>query len=214
MTAAALVAGRVGDLGYRRSLIFGGFVMVAYSNFLMADADANTPYLTFTIWLIIARVGVAGIFTNLNVTALRALPQDALVQGSGAINFIRQLGGAFGVNIIAVTLEHRMAFHGAALTATQTEANAVTYDFFERLRILLAEGGLTGVPDGAIDPMALQFLGRTIMAQAQMLAFRDSFLLIAAVASLALIPVLFMQGGGKEQVRPRGRLAPEPAPAE
>ena len=216
MAMGAVIFGRLGDLGYRRSLVFLGFVMVAYSNYLMADADANTPFVTFAIWLVIARVGVSCIFPNLNVTGLRALPSELLVQGSGAINFIRQLGGAFGVNIIAVVLEDRALFHGAALTATQTESNAATFDLFERLRVLLAQGGLTGVPDGAIDPMAIQFLSQSVYAQAQMFAFRDSFLLIAFVATLALVPILFLQGG-RETVAPKRRHGAPPrveAPAE
>ena len=204
MALGSVVFGRLGDLGYRRSLVFIGFVMVAYANYLNAHGDTNTPFWTFCIWLVIARVGVAAIFPNLNVTGLRALPTEMLVQGSGAINFIRQLGGAFGVNVIAVVLEDRAMFHSAALTATQTESNAVTFDMFERMRIILSQGGLTGVPDGAIDPLALQFLGQTVFAQAQMFAFRDSFLLIAAVATLALIPILFIKGGREVESHGRG----------
>ncbi len=34
------------------------------------------------------------------------------------MNFTRQLGGAFGVNLLAVALERRTAFHGEALAAT------------------------------------------------------------------------------------------------
>lgn len=215
MAIGAVVFGRIGDLGYRRSLVFLGFVLVAYANYLTAGADTNTPFVTFAIWLIVARVGVSAIFPNLNVMGLRALPSELLVQGSGAINFIRQLGGAFGVNIIAVVLEDRALFHGAAITATQTESNAATLDLFERLRILLAQGGLTGVPDGAIDPMALQFLSQSVYAQAQMFAFRDSFLLIAFVATLALVPILFLQGGERENAatgkRHRGGAAEAPA---
>ena len=218
MALGSVIFGRLGDLGYRRSLVFIGFVMVAYSNFLTSGADTNTPFWTFALWLIIARVGVACIFPNLNVTGLRALPSDMLVQGSGAINFIRQLGGAFGVNVIAVVLEDRAMFHSAALTATQTESNPVTFDLFERMRIILSQGGLTGVPDGAIDPLALQFLGQTVYAQAQMFAFRDSFLLIAAVATLALVPILFLKGGrepeGNARGTRRGGAAPVEAPAE
>jgi DHA2 family multidrug resistance protein len=208
MALGSVVFGRLGDLGYRRSLVFIGFVMVAYANYLNASADTNTPFVTFAIWLIIARVGVSCIFPNLNVTGLRALPTDLLVQGSGAINFIRQLGGAFGVNVIAVVLEDRTLFHGAALTATQTEGNVATLDLFEKMRIVLAQSGLTGVPDGAIDPLAVQFLSQSIYAQAQMFAFRDSFLLIAMVATLALVPILFLGVGGPEHAahdRPRDR---------
>ncbi len=215
MALGSVVFGRLGDLGYRRALVFIGFVMVAYANFLNAGADTNTPFWTFAMWLIVARVGVACIFPNLNVTGLRALPPDMLVQGSGAINFIRQLGGAFGVNVIAVVLEDRTMFHSAALTATQTESNAATFDLFERMRILLSQGGLTGVPDGAIDPLALQFLGQAVYAQAQMFAFRDSFLLIAAVATLALVPICFLKGGREvEGGHARGGQRRGPARAE
>lgn len=204
MALGSVVFGRLGDLGYRRSLVFIGFVMVGYANFLMSHGDTNTPFWTFAIWLMVARVGVACIFPNLNVTGLRALPPDMLVQGSGAINFIRQLGGAFGVNVIAVVLEDRSMFHSAALTSMQTEENAVTFDMFERLRIILSQGGLSNVPDGAIDPMALQFLGQQVYAQAQMLGFRDAFLLISLVSTLALVPILFLKGG-RDPAEAQGR---------
>ena len=105
-------------------------------------------------------------------------------------------------------------FHSAALTATQTESNVATFDMFERLRIILSQGGLTGVPDGAIDPMALQFLGQAVYAQAQMFAFRDSFLLIAAVATLALVPILFIKGGRDVEAGARGHRRGGPAASE
>ncbi|MND05933.1 hypothetical protein D3C83_270120 [compost metagenome] len=51
-----------------------------------------------------------------------------------------------------------------------------------------------------------------------MLAFRDSFLLVAMVACLALIPVLFVQGGrepaGARRGHERGPAAEAAAPAE
>jgi hypothetical protein len=68
--------------------------------------------------------------------------------------------------------------------------------------------------------LALQFLGQTIYAQAQMFAFRDAFLMIAMVASLALVPILFIKGGREADAGPahgphrrRGSEASE-APAE
>jgi predicted MFS family arabinose efflux permease len=220
MALGSVIFGRLGDLGYRRSLIFTGFVMVAYSNFLTASGDANTPFWTYAMWIVLARVGVSCIFPNLNVTGLRALPSHLLVQGAGCINFIRQLGGAFGVNIIAITLQTRAQFHGDALTATQVEDNPVTLDFLERLRELLVQGGVTGAPEGAIDPTALQYLGQSIYAQAQMFAFRDTFLAISIVATFALIPILFIKSGSKDDrtaiQRARGGGGPRPAgaPAE
>src|SRR3546814_18502692 len=58
--------------------------------------------------------------SDLNTAALRALRPDQVSQGSGAINFVRMLGGACGVNLLVVFLEMRTRFHAEALTATQS----------------------------------------------------------------------------------------------
>jgi DHA2 family multidrug resistance protein len=213
MALGSVVFGRLGDFGYHRSLVFMGFVLVASASFLFAGADTNTPFLTLAMWLVINRVGVSSIFPNLNVTGLRVLPRDLLVQGSGAVNFIRQLGGAFGVNVVAVMIEGRTMFHSASLAATQTESNATTVDLVERLRGVLEQGGLAGADDGVINPMALNFLSESVYAQAQMFAFRDTFLLIAVIAVGALIPVLFLKGGRESTALTDATIPPAASPA-
>jgi hypothetical protein len=51
------------------------------------------------------------IIPALNAGAVQDLPPQHINQGSSAVNFMRQLGGAFGVNLLATFLEWRTLAH-------------------------------------------------------------------------------------------------------
>jgi hypothetical protein len=105
------------------------------------------------------------------------------------INFARQIGGAFGVNMLSVTLDRRTFFYSDALTSLQTSANTGTAELLRHLRMLLAQGGL---PPDIQNAGALHYLGRVVYAQAYTMGFRDSFLLVAIIFTVGLIPAWIM----------------------
>ncbi len=49
---------------------------------------------------------------------MRSITPEKLYAAAGAYNFIRQAGGAFGVNTTAALIEYRSAVHSDWLTAT------------------------------------------------------------------------------------------------
>src|SRR5438128_1387312 len=100
------------------------------------------------------------------------------------INFARQLGGAFGVNLLSVTLDRRTFFHSDTLTATQTAGNSATTELLRTIQALL---GRAGIPEDLQMAGAMNYLGRVIHAQAYTMGFRDSFLVVAMVFAFALI---------------------------
>ena len=109
-------------------------------------------------------------------------------QGSGTVNFVRQIGGAFGVNLLAVNLERETAVFAHAYTTFQTYANSSTMATTEALERLLAQAGLPFLTQKAA---ALYVLGQSIYAQATMMAFRADFLYVGLICCLALIPAFF-----------------------
>ncbi|MFW6093952.1 MAG: DHA2 family efflux MFS transporter permease subunit, partial [Pseudomonadota bacterium] len=111
MAALFPVAGRLADLTSHRAMVLVGLTLFALSNWPMTGADAFTPTVHMLIWYVIGRVGLALIFPSLNAAAINPLSLALIPQGSGAINFLRQLGGAFGVNIISLIMRDRMVFH-------------------------------------------------------------------------------------------------------
>jgi MFS transporter, DHA2 family, multidrug resistance protein len=194
------IAGHLSDRLPARGLIFSGLFCFVLSAYWLAAVDVNTSFWTVAWCVILSRIGLGLIKPSLNVTALRALRPAQLSQGAGMINFSRQLGGAFGVNLLSIMLDRRTFFHSDVFTSMQTAANTATTETLRALQALLAQGGIA---EDLQMPGALHFLGRVVYAQAYTMGFRDSFLIIAVVFTLGFIPAWIMgrAGGGNPASR-------------
>jgi hypothetical protein len=167
----------------------GGLILFAVAAFLIARSDVNTSFFTLAFLGVIGRMGMVCINPALMATALKALPVEKLNQGSGTINFFRQLGGATGINSLVVALELRTEFHSEAVTTTQTADNAATRELIARVENLLNAGG---IPESQQLPMALYHLGQVLEAQANTFGFQDAFMLTGIVFIGALIPAYIL----------------------
>lgn len=185
-----MIAGRLTDTMPARSTLMFGLLLFAISSWLMADADTNTPFWLFAWWIIVGRIGLGFIMPSVNVAAMRALPPALLSQGAGAINFVRQLGGALGVNLISIFLEWRSQLYVHAFTASQDAANTTTTHLLHGVADLYARAG---VPEAVRPAAALDYLGRMIYAQGSMMGFRDCFLVLAVISFCALLPAFLMR---------------------
>jgi MFS transporter, DHA2 family, multidrug resistance protein len=179
------LAGRLTDRLRPGLLVGTGMIIFAWSSWLMAQVDVNTAFWLLAWWTVLSRIGLGLVFPALSAASLRVLPAALVAQGSGAVNFTRQLGGAFGVNLLAVALERRTMFHADVLTATQTADNGTTVAALKQVAALAHAAPL---PDGQQVAAAIWFLGQTIYAQANILAYRDGFLITAVVFAAALLP--------------------------
>jgi DHA2 family multidrug resistance protein len=183
------IAGYLSDRIPARGLIISGLVCFVVSSYLLAQVDVNSAFWTIAGCVVLSRVGLALIKPSLNVTALRALSPELLTQGAGMINFARQLGGAFGVNLLSVILDRRTFLHGDAITSLQTSANSATAELLRSVAALLAQAG---VPPELQTSTALHYLARVVHAQAYTMGFRDSFMIVAIVFTIGLIPAWIM----------------------
>ena len=189
MAAMFPLAGALSDRIQPRYVILAGLLLFALSSWLMRVVDVNTPYALIVAWALIGRVGLALIFPSLNAASLAALPLNMLGQGSGAVNFLRQLGGAFGVNLLSIFLAERTVIHSHQFTDTQASLPA-TLELLHRLQ---------DIQFGERLPYLLQFemtygfLRDAIYSQAWTIAFREGFMVVALVFVLSIIPTLYMK---------------------
>ena len=179
------IMGRLVDTFPIRYLAMTGLALFAFGMILFETTDVNTTFWTLAIFTIIGRLGFSIMIPAINVSALNALPPEQLDQGAGTINFIRLLGGAFGVNSLVVFMEQRTEFHSIALTATQTSHNSASRELLDQVTDLLQ---MSGVAEAFHQPGALHFLGRIIEAQANTLGFKDGFMVLSVIFILALVP--------------------------
>ncbi len=187
------LGGRLSDRFSARILIGVGVVFFGVSNFLMTDADTSTPFWRFAMWVVVGRVGMGLIMPALNSGALRVLDQRLVSHGAGAINFVRQLGGAVGVGALSVYLERETTTYASEFNAMQT-GGAAGAETLGRIAAALARAGLPDNPHvGARALEAHRFLSRMIEAQASVMGFRESFLLVAAGFVVVLVPTYLMR---------------------
>ncbi|MFZ3117331.1 MAG: DHA2 family efflux MFS transporter permease subunit [Variovorax sp.] len=191
------IAGRLTDRFPAYLMVMFGLCLFSLSSILMKDVATDTSFWMFASWIMLGRVGLGFIMPSLNAGALRALPPASLGQGAGAINFVRQLGGAFGVNLLAILLERRSQLYVDAFTASQDGTNVGTRALLSDTTALL---GQAGVQESARQAGALDYLGKVIYAQGSMMGYRDGFLVVGIVFLVALFPAFLLRSVDDKKV--------------
>ena len=113
LAIAIVVGGHLTDRMHPAPIIVAGLTLFAASSLLLAFAGSQTRFTVLALWLVIGRAGLGMLIPALNVGAVQSLSGTELAYASSAVNFVRQLGGAVGVNLLAVVLEWRTATLGA-----------------------------------------------------------------------------------------------------
>ncbi len=191
-------AGRLADTLSPALMVMGGLLVFAFGFLLMSGTDVDSTFWVLAGITMMSRLGLGFINPSLNASALQALAADQVRQGAGAANFIRQLGGAFGTILFVAFLETRTRFHAEALTATQDYANHTSERLIDQVMFLL---GSAGLPEQVQRAGALEFLGSMVHAQSQVLAFQDTFMVVAAVALLAILPAWILSRSQRAVIR-------------
>lgn len=194
MAAAYPFTGRLADSPALHKPILAGLLALILSNLLMRQADVNTAFWTLTAWILLGRLGLALLMPSVSTGSMRGLPPPMLPQGSGSLNFSRQLGGAFGINLISLMLERRTEHHVTLFAQELTAASHSAADLLTQVGALYARAG---VPSELQAVGALEYLARVVLAQGLTAAFHDAFLMLAFVYLFALIPALLMARGNR-----------------
>lgn len=189
MAAMFPVAGTLSDKIQPRYVIIAGLILFGLSNWFMRVVDFDTPFVHLLVWAIVGRIGLALLFPSLNAAALSSLPLHLLSQGSGAINFLRQLGGAFGVNTLSIFLARRTAQFSDQLATTQ----APSPDTLLVLRSVSEMLATQGYAFREQLALSMAYLSQTVYGQATAHAFRDGFYLVAIIFFVSIIPTWFMK---------------------
>jgi MFS transporter, DHA2 family, multidrug resistance protein len=184
-----------------RVLIAIGVALFVVSQWKLGHLTTEAGESDVRLALIIRGAGLGFLFTPINNVAYASLKPSEAQQASGLINLSRQLGGSFGIAILATYVTVHTQIHRVDLLANVYPGNPFVD---QRLRMLTANLLSHGYGPDAAQKGALAILDQQTMRQASMLSYNDAWMLLLLTFICVAPAILLLR-------KPRGRGA---APAE
>lgn len=156
-------------------------VMLSHETLASGSADFFWP-------LIIRGVGMGCLFVPLTTIALSGLKGKDIAQGSGLTNMIRQLGGSFGVALIATFVDRRNAYHRSVLVEHISKYESVARQHIQQFTNFFSASGSSAMEAQA---KAYKAIDMTVMKQMYLMSYTDAFYIVG-VFFLLCIPLLFL----------------------
>jgi MFS transporter, DHA2 family, multidrug resistance protein len=171
-----------------RLLIGIGVALFVASMWDLGHLTTNAGEADVRLALIIRGAGLGFLFTPINNVAYASLKPSEAQQASGLINLSRQLGGSFGIAILATYVTVHTQIHRVDLLANIYPGNPLVD---ERLRMLSANLVAHGYGPEAARQGALALLDQQTMRQASMLSYNDAWLLLL-LTFIVVAPAIFL----------------------
>jgi MFS transporter, DHA2 family, multidrug resistance protein len=139
------------------------------------------------------------LFTPINNVAYASLEPHEAQQAAGLINLSRQLGGSFGIAVLANYVAKHRDFHQADLVSNLSAGNVLT-----DARVQALTRGFIGRGMNAFDAKnaALQALNGQVLQQSSMLSFNDAWLFVLLVFVLVSPSILLLRRPGAHAEMP------------
>ncbi|PTU74810.1 DHA2 family efflux MFS transporter permease subunit [Pseudomonas mangrovi] len=134
---ASFIGGWATDRFSAVVLLVGGLLIFALSMAGLGWVEQGSSFLVLCLWACLGRFGLGLLLPALSTGSMDVLSPEELSQGAGAITFVRQLGGAFGINLLTYFLEWRHLAEGTG-TAANAEAFRQTFWLVALLFLLAA----------------------------------------------------------------------------
>jgi EmrB/QacA subfamily drug resistance transporter len=159
MGVALVLAGRLTDRLGPRPIILAGLALTAAGTLAYTQLAADTSFLFISAALVLSGLGLGAALVPAMTGAYRGLRKEAVPRATSSIRIFQQLGGSFGVAILAVVLQQQIADEaGGGRSATGRLAAAYGHTFWWALAFtalalvpaLLLPGTRTH-PAGAVD---------------------------------------------------------------
>ena len=177
--------------------VAAGMFLFALSSAALSQVETNSGFWFLVGWTAVGRVGLGLAIPALTAAALHDLDKSLLSYGAGTMTFIRMMGGALGVNCLAMVIDTRTAHYSDVMATSQTTLTGTTDGFVDGVVGVLAERGLSSAEQ---LPYAMLYLNDVIEAQATALAFQDGYLMLAIAFSIATLLALSL---AKDSSEPR-----------
>jgi DHA2 family multidrug resistance protein len=174
-----------------RILVASGLLVSALSFYEFTHLSLATSAGSILIPQIWQGVGFGLIFVALSTAALTNLPRERVTAGAGLYNVVRQVFGSVGIAIAATQISTGTSRYHDILAASVNPYNEATKHW-----LAMAQAGFMRSSTDSLEATqrALAALDRTVLAQATVMAYNHTFMLVAISFAVA-IPLAFLLRG-------------------
>jgi DHA2 family multidrug resistance protein len=181
-----------------RKLIGTGFFLVSVSLWVIGNLTMEISIWHIAWPSVVQGVGLAMLFVPLATVSMGNLAQKDIGNASGIFNLMRNVGGGVGIALLTTYLTR----HSQANQAVQV-SRLTPWDFTYQHK-LDEVGNYFGTHLGPAEAYhhAQRFIYNSLLQQSQLLAFVQSFRMLAVLSLMCIAVAVFLK-----KVRSRGRIA-------
>ncbi len=180
-----------------RNLLTVGLLVIAYSMWMMSGFDLEAGFWAVSWPRLVQGFGLGLFFVPLSAATFAGIEKEETGNAAGIFSLLRNLGGSFGVAFSTTILSQRSQFHQTFISEYINPYNPAFRSYYEMAcGWLQTNSPQTGCPTGGLIMAYTE-----VLRQAKMLAFNDTFHLLAVgTLTLVVLTPLF-----KRPKRPAGR---------
>ncbi len=196
----APISGRLADKINPKIPTMIGVILLAVSFFLNSSLSFLTERHAVMLALYIRGLGMGLVFTPLSTVSLKEIPREKMAQASGIFNVIRQLGGSFGVAVLATILSSRFSYHSEMYGQAVDKYSPVFQQVNTRMNYMVEH-------DAGYSPASARQLGGVMISsqvtkEAYIQAIDDDFLIAGFVTLIGGIPIVLLRTKKKKLKNP------------
>jgi DHA2 family multidrug resistance protein len=185
--ASMLIVGRLVGKVDGRYLIMFGFIVLAYSTYMLAGINLQVASRNVTWPLVISGFAMGFIFVPLTTITMGTLRNEQMGNAAGIYNLMRNTGGSFGIAVMATLLARGAQIHQAAMVSHLTPYDPA---FQQKLQQLTRAFASHGNPLAAAREAYGAIYG-ILARQAMLMSYIDNFRLMAYLC-LFCIPLALL----------------------
>jgi DHA2 family multidrug resistance protein len=158
----------------------------------MSNFNLQGDFFSIALPRFVQGIGLGMFFVPLSTAAFVNIRMEKMGNATGIFSLVRNLGGSFGVAFATTVLSQRTQVHQTFLSEHITPYNHVFQQAFQRTHNFL-QMNLSGSPT---SPGTLAFIYGEVLRQASILAFNDTFYILAGTTAI-LIPLTLLLRKGR-----------------
>ncbi len=185
------IVGRLTDRYNPKYVLVVGVFLCALSTRLMSGFNLHADFVSIMIPRMVLGMGMAFLFIPLTNLTLSLIPKPEMGYATSIYNFLRNLGGSFGIAFSTTMVTRRSQFHHLRLSEHMHRLNEGFNIVLARIKLFIM--GKTGMGPALSEQVAMQGVYGEMKRQALMKGFNDSFYLLSAFMFMVLFLVFFIR---------------------